>query len=43
MSRMSDADYVDDLVLPTNTPAQAVPLLQSLDLAAWDICLNVND
>ena len=37
---MIDADYADDLVLLTNTPAQAEYLLHSLKQAAgcWHLC-----
>ena len=31
---MMDADYIDDLVLLSNTPAQAESLLQSLEQVA---------
>ena len=37
-----DADYVDDIALLTNTPAQAKTLLHSLERTAADIGLHVN-
>ena len=37
-----DANYVDDIVLLANTPAQAETLLHSLEQAAADIDLHVN-
>ena len=39
---MTDHDYKDDLVLLTNTSAQAEPLLHSLELAVGGIGLYVN-
>ena len=37
-----DADYIDDITLLANTPAQAESRLHSLELAASDIGLHVN-
>ena len=39
---MRDADYADDLVLLTNTPAQAESLLHNLVQAAKGLGLYVN-
>ncbi len=39
---ITDADYADDLALPTNTPNQAETLLHSLERAAAGIGLHVN-
>ena len=39
---MTDTDYTDDLVLHSNTPAQAESLLYSLEQAAWGIGISVN-
>ena len=39
---MTDADYVDDLALLTNTPAQAESLMHSLKQAAGSISFHVN-
>ena len=39
---LTDADYVNDLALLTNTPAQAKWLLHSLEQAASGIDLYVN-
>ena len=39
---MTDADYTDDLVLLTNTPAQAESLLHNLEQAVRDIRLYMN-
>ena len=39
---MTDADYVDDLEFLANTPAQAKPLLHSLEKAAGRISLYMN-
>ena len=39
---ITDADYVDDIALLANTPAQAETLLLSLELAAGGIGLHVN-
>ena len=39
---MTDADYADDLVLLTNTPAQSESLLHSLKQAAEGIDLYAN-
>ena len=37
-----DADYADDIVLRSNSPAQAESLPHSLELAAGGIGLHVN-
>ena len=39
---ITDADYVDDIVLLVNSPAQAESQLHSLELAACGIGLHVN-
>ena len=39
---ITDADYVGDMVLLTNTPAQAKTMLHSLEQAAAGIGLHVN-
>ena len=39
---ITDADYTDDLVLLTNTPAQAKSLLHNLKQATISIGLYVN-
>ena len=39
---VTDADYADDIALLANTPAQAEPLLHSLERAAGDIDFHVN-
>ena len=39
---MTDADYANDLALPTNTPAQAKSQLHYLEQAVGDIGLYVN-
>ena len=39
---ITDADYVDDIALLANAPAQAETLLHSLERAAADVGLNVN-
>ena len=39
---MTDVEYVDNLALLTDTPAQAQPQLHSLEQAAWGIGLYVN-
>ena len=39
---MTDTDNADDLVLLTNTPAQAKSLLHNLEQAAGGIDLHVN-
>ena len=38
----TDADYIVDLVLLTNTPANSESLLHSLEQAARSICMNAN-
>ena len=40
---MADADYIDDLAFLPNTPAQAKSLLSSLEQAAWNIPLYMNE
>ena len=39
---ITEADYADDLVLLTNTPAQAKSLLQSLEQVAGSIGIYVD-
>ena len=39
---MTDADYTDNLVLLTNTPAQAESLLHNLEQVAGAIDIEVN-
>ena len=39
---MTDADYIDDLALLSNTPARAKSLLHSLEQAAIVIGLDMN-
>ena len=39
---ITDSDYADDLVLLTNTPAQAESLLHCIEQAAWGIGLYMN-
>ena len=39
---MTDADYLVDLVLQTNTPAQAESLLRNLEQAVASISLSVD-
>ena len=39
---ITDADYTNDLVLLTNTPAQAESLLHSLEQAVGGIRLHMN-
>ena len=39
---ITDVDYADEIVLLANTPAQAKPLLHSLEQAAGGISLHVN-
>ena len=42
MKTMTDVDYIDDLVLLANTPAQAKSQLLSLEQAARGIGLYMN-
>ena len=40
---ITDADYADDIELLANTPARAETMLHSLERAAADIILHVNE